>query len=164
MSTEERWVDRTGWPRGEWDNEPDRVEWRSEHGFPCLIVRGPMGNLCGYVGVSPGHPWYEQSYNSVEPDPHVHGGLTYSNSCAGHICHVPEPGEPDHVWRLGFDCAHCGDARPGSMALSVRARWPYDDGQYRAVGYVRAETERLAAQAKAAAKEANDHGDDDDRA
>lgn len=45
-------VDKSGWARGVWDSEPDKIQWQdAETGLPCLIVRGPVGALCGYVGV-----------------------------------------------------------------------------------------------------------------
>lgn len=54
----ETFIDRTGWPSGPWDDEPDRVEWRDEAtGLPCLALRNDMfGSWCGYVAVPPGHP------------------------------------------------------------------------------------------------------------
>lgn len=107
-------VDRTGWPKGPWDDEPDRVEWRS-HGYPALIVRSETsGSLCGYVGVQPGHPAHGKHRDEV--DVTTHGGLTYSDACRGDICHVPAPGEPDDVWWLGFDTAHAGDYAPAIEA------------------------------------------------
>lgn len=135
---------RANWPAGEWINEPDRDEWRHE-GFPCLIVRNHGGALCGYVGVSPGHPWYRQHYHDVDASPH--GGLTYSDSCQGAICHVPAPGEPDNVWWLGFDCAHSGDLSPGMLALGFRSM---EYASYRDINYVRREVNKLAEQAKEA--------------
>jgi hypothetical protein len=103
-------VDRSGWPPGPWDQEPDRVEWRHA-ALPCLIVRSrTTGALCGYVGLPPGHPHHGAAYEDV--DVFVHGGLTYSNACAGGICHLPQPGEPADVWWLGFDCAHADDLMP----------------------------------------------------
>jgi len=119
MTTEniEHAVDRTGWPPGAWDNEPDRDEWRA-HGFPCLIVRNRYGALCGYVGLPPGHPLHGKDYSDDETaDLDVHGGLTYANACAGHICHVPREGEPAEVWWLGFDCGHSCDIQPGMVAM-----------------------------------------------
>jgi hypothetical protein len=110
-------IDKSDWPRGEWDNEPDKIQFPDpETGLPTLIVRGPSGALCGYVGVTEEHPWYKKSYNSVCV--YVHGGLTFSSMCtpdpdeSKDICHIPGPGEPDHVWWLGFDCAHGEDVRP----------------------------------------------------
>ena len=76
----------------------------------------------------------------------VHGGLTYSNSCNGAICHVPKPGEPDPVWWFGFDCAHSGDIIPGMDALLNRVSPRLWDGAYKTVAYVKAEVERLASQ------------------
>src|SRR5260221_8568664 len=134
-------IDKSKWGRGPWQNEPDRIEY--EHlGFPCLIVRvDHSGHLCGYVAVPPGHPWHGADYNDVSAD--VHGGLTYGDTCAGRICHVPKPGEPDNVFWLGFDCGHCDDMSPAYPRHLKR-------GIYRTVSYVRSEIESLAAQAKAA--------------
>src|SRR5690606_29850193 len=113
--TETRWHDRSEWPPGPWDNEPeDTVECRVA-GFPCLLVRGPSGAWCGYVGVPPGHSLHGKSYGDDAVDAlNVHGGITYGGACqvGGHICHVPAPGEPDDVWWLGFDCNHSGDVSP----------------------------------------------------
>ncbi len=156
----ERVIDKTDWPRGPWDNEPDRVEWRSEAGYPALIVRADItGALCGYVGVPPGHPAHGKHYNDIEVD--AHGGLTYAGPCRGAICHVPAEGEPDDVWWLGFDTAHAGDYTPAIEAtlgkLPGRELEPYnepapDEGwyaqRYRSIEYVKLVVERLAAQLK----------------
>lgn len=131
--------DRSEWGRGPWDDEPDdRVEWRSE-GLACLMVRNYSGAWCGYVGVPPGHPWHGVNYNDV--DAIVHGGLTYSDRCAGHICHVPSEGEPHDVWWLGFDCFHSGDKPP------LGRPW-FPGGTYRDARYVRSEVNGLARQAR----------------
>jgi hypothetical protein len=142
-------IDRTGWGPGPWDNEPDRAEWKTSAGLPALIVRSRLGNLCGYVAVPPGHVAHGVHYNRV--DVSVHGELTYSNECQGQICHVPEPGEPDAGWWLGFDCAHHRDARPGDAAMWRRLGRPelIDPAgwtTYRDMAYVRVECEQLAEQ------------------
>jgi len=146
-----KWVlPRENWDAGPWDNEPDKVQWLDVFsGYPCLIVRGPMGNLCGYVGVPPFHPWYglpynrctlpmcesdeEEGYCQHSPDCIIdcHRGLTYSNHCLelrpvhelSNIWHEVEPGDPAHiklVWWFGFDCGHYMDLSPGLVAM---ARW-----------------------------------------
>lgn len=142
---------REDWPPGPWDSEPDRVEWRDEQtGLPCLIVRGPVGALCGYVAVPPGHPWHGKGYDEV--DASAHGGLTYADKCGGHICHVPAPGEPDDVWWLGFDCGHGGDITPSMAGFYAKTKqrdpFPrlYPNYAYRTVDYVRSECAELAAQ------------------
>ena len=98
METKEwRHTDKSGYGPGEWQDEPDKVQWVDEAtGLPCLIVRGPVGALCGYVGVHASHPWFAVSYSSCSnkipceesycdhvPSNYVqvHGGLTYSNFC-----------------------------------------------------------------------------------
>lgn len=88
--------ERIDWPEGPWDDEPDKVQFAdAETGYPCLIVRGILGNLCGYVGVPSSHPWYGLVYGECVrgctdeycghcPDnlTDVHGGLTFSGYCA----------------------------------------------------------------------------------
>lgn len=164
QTIETRYTDREGWPEGPWDDEPDRVAWVDETtGLPCLVRRGGGGAWCGYVAVSPGHPWHGTDYSECltgahdddiycECSPHalteVHGGLTYAAECEGDpregICHVPTEGGPDDVWWLGFDCGHLGDLTPHQLASGYG-----DRGVYRTVGYVRAQTLALAAQVKA---------------
>jgi hypothetical protein len=169
MQTKEyRTVDKSSWGPGPWLDEPDKMQWKDEAtGLPCLIVRGPAGALCGYVGVAEGHPWHGKSYGDaigacnedcdpengyhsmhrIDSDIDVHGGLTFSDACADttdesrHICHVPDPGEPDHVWWFGFDCAHYRDFCPGREASSL-----FNDGDYRDVPYVRGQVQNLARQ------------------
>ena len=112
-------TERRPLPPGPWSSEPDRLEWRHA-GLPCLANRNDGGAWCGYVAVPPGHPLHGVGYDD-EPiwglDLPSHGGLTYANACAGDICHVPKPGEPDDVWWFGFDCAHGGDLRPALYAI-----------------------------------------------
>lgn len=149
-------VDKSKWMRGIWDNEPDKVQYPDKStGLPCLIVRGPHGGWCGYVGVPEGHPWFQKDYNDV--DAQVHGGLTYAHFCAEgmneaySICHIPGPGEPDRVWWLGFDCAHYGDIMPAYEGIYSEYSSRYKDlvpyKKYRDIGYVKKEVRSLAKQA-----------------
>lgn len=145
---------KTNWTEpssGPWDDEPDKATWVDPAtGLDCMIHRGPMGALCGYVGVTEGHPEFEVSYHEV--DVRVHGGLTYSDFCretddeSYGICHVPEPGRPDKVWWLGFDCGHYNDLIPGMSNYL----YPTGEPHYWTFDEVKAEVERLAAQLVAA--------------
>lgn len=141
---EYRTIDKSAWPRGPWDNEPDKRQWSDiATGLPCLAVRGPGGNWCGYVGIAEGHPYFAMDYDHASVE--VHGGLTFSDFCAhgaeaSNICHVPGPGEPDRVWWLGFDCAHFGDFSP------QYDNSPNDEGIYRDLSYVTDQCVSLAAQ------------------
>lgn len=145
------------WGPGPWVDEPDHVEWR-HNGMPCIMHRQPSsGHWCGYVGVEPGHPWHGE-YSAVQVDDDddcwgtaaereatVHGGVTYERACdiKSGVCHVAQPGEPEDVTWIGFDCAHSGDYTPNNYP-----RWPMRGYEtYKAAGYVKAETERLADQA-----------------
>lgn len=62
---EYRTIDKSLWPRGPWDAEPDKKQWQDEvTGLPCLIVRVEhSGHLCGYVGVPAKHPLHGKSYS-----------------------------------------------------------------------------------------------------
>jgi hypothetical protein len=97
-------------------------------------------------------------------DAEVHWGLTYSAGCshgdpAYSICHIPDPGEPDDVWWLGFDCAHSGDYTDMKEDAAWRARFPrLGRDIYRDVEFVRAEIARLAAQAIEARRAVNAEG------
>jgi hypothetical protein len=162
-------IDRTGWGHGPWDNEPDKLVWVDPYtNLDCMIHRNRMGALCGYVGVPEGHPAFEKHYDDVNV--HVHGGLTYADSCRGDLCHEAQPGRPAHVWWLGFDCNHLGDFAPrsnrfvGHPTLGEFYPRPYDHADalsgtkkadssdihagdiYRDVAYVRNEVTNLAAQ------------------
>lgn len=139
-------IDRTGWPVGPWDSEPDYEAWRSATGFPCIVRRNDLGAWCGYVGVPPEHPWHgrspvdEQNY----VDARVHGGLSYADKCDPElgVCHVPESGESDDFWWLGFDTAHGFDLVPGSgFRISLQGQ------AYRDLAYVKQQCENLARQA-----------------
>lgn len=137
-------INKSNWPRGQWDNEPDKKQWLDQKtGYPCLIKRTDFsGHLCGYVGVSEGHPAFNKYYADVPVN--VHGGLTYSDFCmdvqdeSKGICHSVEKGENDRVWWLGFDCAHLYDEAPNKHHYGV----------YRDFSYVTNEIESLAKQLK----------------
>jgi hypothetical protein len=143
---EETYVDRSDWPQqdGPWLDEPDRAHWVDlDTGYDCLIVRGPSGALCGYVGVPEGHPWHGSDYSAIPyEDAYVHGGLTYAAPCQedGKIYHTDEEAAHQNVWWLGFDCAHYQDLTPAfDTVLNERA-------VYRTFAYVTAELQSLAAQ------------------
>jgi hypothetical protein len=152
-------IDKSTWGDGPWQNEPDKVQYPDpETGMPCLIVRaGDLGHLCGYVGVTQGHPFFKKDGYDFDLD--VHGGITFTNMCrpgkdeSHGICHIPGPGEPDHVWWLGFDCGHCFDISPGLNAR-MRGYGVPDmggdlDSKYRSIAYVKSQTASLAKQLKA---------------
>ena len=143
---EQSFRDKSDWERGEWDEEPDRVEWR-HNGRPCLIVRNNSGALCGYAAVSEGHPMFGKEDRGTLD---CHGGVTYNDFCVegGHICHVPKPGEPDRVWWFGFDCAHSGDYSAMSYPEEMRRRYMRNEQweSYRPIGYVRHGVEKMAEQ------------------
>jgi hypothetical protein len=146
QTIEYRTLDKTNWGAGPWQDEPDKIQYEdADTGLPCLITRSPhMGNLCGYVGIAEGHPFFGVEYTDI--DLVAHGDVNFSSFCqtdgseAQRVCHVPGPGEPDRVWWFGFDCAHAGsDMMP---AIPTPRHW----GTYRDLPYVREQIKSLAAQ------------------
>lgn len=132
-------VDRTGWPRGEWDDEPDIARWTDEAtGFACEARRNRMGAWCGYVIVPAGHPWHGDKY--VDAD--VHGGVT--------LCNEWEPGGS---WYVGFDCAHIWDKTPHEVSRYGREITAW----YKPLDYVREQCAKLAAQARDASSRSGAH-------
>ena len=152
ITKEYRTLDKSSWPKGPWQDEPDKVQWEDEAtGLPCLAVRrNPQGFLCGYVGVTQGHPLFGLGYMETEAkyEIDVHGGLTFAESCqeegdpSRSICHIVDEGEDDAVWWLGFDCAHGDDIWPNPIIP------PYPDATYKTLTYVQQECASLAAQIK----------------
>lgn len=142
-------IDKTDWEDGPWKNEPDKKQWVDEEtGLPCLILRGHHGSLCGYVGVSENHKFYGKDYDKV-PNMECHGGLSFAGGCekgndpGKGICHLPDEGEPDKTWWLGFDCGHVFDISPAyEYTLSM-------DAIYRDIKYVEENCRDLAFQIKA---------------
>lgn len=164
--TDERHIDRTGWPPGPWDDEPDRVEGR-DGDFTWLALRHERnGHWCGYVGVLEGHPWYGKGMcDSPVDEIEVHGGPTFGSACmeddrplVERVCHVPEPGEGPRWW-IGFDYHHSFDYAPGfevgmmtALGDDYRALTePLGPWQhYRTLGYVLDDIHGAVEQARAA--------------
>ena len=160
-------VDKSAWPRGPWDNEPDKIQWCDEStGLPCLIVRNGDGALCGYVGVGETHPWYGVDYDDCRTAegniPEVHGDLTYSDENyqstepSRGVSYVDEGGNAPTLWWLGFDCAHSGDQSciaPEAAFGRILAAFflnpvSVHEEVYRTVEYVQFQMRKLAEQAK----------------
>lgn len=124
-------TDRSNWGAGKWDDEPDFIDGIDDDtGYDMVIRRGPLGGLCGYVGLPKGHPAYGEDYDNI--DVVVHGGLTYSDEDT-----------KDSLYWVGFDCAHMNDLVPGLAAMMSNS-----GGTYRDMEYVKGEVISLAKQLK----------------
>lgn len=136
------WIDKSAWGEGEWQYEPDRIEWE-RYGLPCLMIRHSFfGCWRGYVAVLPSHQCYQKSCHEVDIEGQYE--ICFSDFCQDYdsdeaVCHQPKPGEPDNVWWFGFDCCHAWDVAP-----AMNFKNPF--GTYRNVDYVKTEVENLAAQ------------------
>lgn len=149
------------WPQGVWHGEPDESRWRdADSGLDCLVMRGPHGAWCGYVGVPDTHPAFGVSYYKTGFDlfevasgraqkqvnvQHqvneiiVHGGMTYSGS---------DTARGDGLHWFGFDCAHAGDFCPGYQGAAQLGKPTGWGGvvEYRDLEYVQNECVSLAKQ------------------
>jgi hypothetical protein len=132
--------DRSQWTRrhGPWSLEGD-VYARVYRYYPLVLLRGPSGAWCGYVGIPAGHPWHgadEAALGHVA----VHGGVTYSRSADEGIETLAEIADELRrpvTWFVGFDCNHFGDQ---NLLRGSRIR-----GAYRNVHYAAWEAIELAA-------------------
>lgn len=147
-------IPKTKWGPGPWQDEPDHLDWIDERtGLSCKIVRNMFtGNLCGYVGVPPMHPYFGWSYDDdIEIKPGdidglrigadvgyvetfiyaleggtEHGtiplGMTLRAHCGVNFSQEVRNG--DGLWWLGFDCGHCNDVMPAMDARMERIMPP----------------------------------------
>jgi hypothetical protein len=138
------WMDKSFWAEGEWQQEPDRIEWVYLD-FPCLIVRQDGGWLCGYVGIPPTHPYYGKDMLDNEiKEIQVHRKITLSEISQQSddpraVCYRLLPNY-DNYWWIGFDCCHSEDALPIMMNF-YRFQ---DSASYKNVEFVKNEVEYLA--------------------
>ena len=142
-----------------------------EENFQCIILRhDKMGHLCGYVGISDGHPFFGKNYNqclngcegeenswgfserAFKSYPCIwkknHSSIEKLIDVHGGItysdsCLLNE--SLDNVWWIGFDCAHLGDLVPKMEEI-----FPSNPGdvEYRDENYVRNEISNLVKQLK----------------
>lgn len=122
----------------EWEREPDKLEWTYK-GYKCLVWRGRLKHLCGYVGLPKKHYFYGKDYSSnYGRGIYVHGGLTYSQM------------DKDELWWIGFDAAHWQDLVPESIenlykhGLEINYRLEHET--YKNIDYMIQEVENLVDQ------------------
>lgn len=150
------------WGRGPWSHEPDKTQWKDPaSGLVCLAVRNPfLGFLCGYAGLPESHPYYRRRYIKL-PSLEVHFGLSFSDFSSGGengVGHHAEPGDPEKLWWLGFDCGHYRDKIPGFSRLTRGL-----GDTYRTLAYVHKECARLAAQLHQVTTDQGRYGTSDPR-
>lgn len=171
--------DKAEWGPGEWQDEPDYIEWIDPATrLPCIMRRNlSMGHWLGYVCLPHGHRARHLAFNSTHeldkwasegdmfarlrrrsgraaydnfPDLQCHGGLTYAGS-------IEWRGPEFRGLRAaGMDFAHLDDLVPGMRAIDLKIaglKELLDLGRcadtYRNAAYVRAEVEALAVQINA---------------
>ena len=127
-------MDKSTWSEGPWMDEPDQIRWDDESTkLPCLIFRGELGQLNGYVGVQK-HPYYNLPYDDAKIEAlQVHFGVNLAGTHS----------EYGDIWWFGFDCAHYTDVIPKLLA-SMKSSFP--DAVYRDIEYVTKQCEQLAQQ------------------
>ena len=95
-------------------SRPNDVLAEGQHlGFEWAVTNNGRGYRCGYVKVSPGHPWHGLSIWEAE-NILCHGGVTFAEA------DVPCGKEGlDNAWWIGFDCAHADDAPDPALEIRV---------------------------------------------
>lgn len=96
-------VPREFWLEGPWTNELDEYEWKAAESFyDCAVLRGPMRQWNGYVGIPLDHPLSSLKYDIVQERADINRDLdelTFSRQIG------------DLYW-VGFDLCHVGDLTP----------------------------------------------------
>ena len=149
-------IDRTGWPSGPWDSEPDHDHWH-HLGYECFILRNRLGVWCGYVSIPRGHPWYQVEEFTI--DVVAHGGLTWGDMESREFLDFL-PSDPSR-FTIGFDCGHASfDYVPGMFTDEIIEAFgkplafgmPGDHPDaYRTIDYAKEQTNFLAEQVRNAA-------------
>jgi hypothetical protein len=143
---------KAAWGPGPWQSEPDHLEWKDERtGLECRIIRNMIfGNLCGYVGVPPSHPYFGWDRSddiklapgdletSTVDDIGVFDALVYamqggpergtiplSMTLKAHhgitwSGQLPTDDDAAGFWFFGFDCGHAWDVTPAMDGLFKR--------------------------------------------
>lgn len=138
-------VDRTGWAAGPWDDEPDRLSWKTRSGYHAMVARMPAtGTLSGYVGVPEGDPHYGRDHTSLGMEI---GMAEFRLTTGGVTIQEMQPPRPKHWW-FGFHTAHgnqyapaCSRQRDGIPARTMSPNETYWD-----IGMVISTCEHLAAE------------------
>lgn len=128
------YIDKSKWPTGPWQDEPDFIGWTDPSTeLDCAMIRSPfMGFWCGYVGVTRADGLHGVGYNCVNPGtPYFTEEITFSDHH-----HSLTPG----VWYFGFDCAHSRDLIP-NHTVPFPSTW---ETEYPTAEDVRYRTERFA--------------------
>lgn len=145
---------RERWPRGPWDQEPDKIEFRHQ-GMACMMSRAASGHWCGYVAVGPHHPMHRAKLFTINRYVPFDRELNYGQMCRAHVCHVVIDPEQEHdVFWIGFDCGSMsrGDYSPAmdvrwtegmSTMMEIGRRWG-PQPLYKTVANVRGQVEELA--------------------
>ena len=140
------WMDKSAWADGEWQQEPDRIEWVFL-GFPCLIVRQEPGWLCGYVGIPPTHPYYGKDMLDHELRKiYIDKSITFSEDSHQSddpraVNHQLLP-KTDDYWWIGFDCSHHDDVFPAIIKFYNFS----SEASYKNIEYMKTQVEFLARQ------------------
>ena len=109
-----------------WKDEPNFAEWEVE-GTDLMVTRNLMGALCGYVVLDECDP--APTMEECEKF-RVHGGVTW---------HGLWDIDGKRRFAIGFDCAHLTDLLPCDHRVAAGTGRVYRD-----MGFVKAETEKLA--------------------
>ena len=111
------------------DKKEPMMELKGEYlDYDWLIVRQPMGHLCGYVKLWKKHPLEVYEYDDDEMDIECHGGLTFKRTITKKDKEKLKIGFTPGCW-IGWDYAHAGDYMSYSDDLGYPGdkRWSVEE-------------------------------------
>lgn len=131
-------VDRTGWAKGPWDDEPDRIAWKTLSGLHAMVSRNKLGALSGHVAIPADHPYWQMPAHQIRMHPHR---ITYAGEKP-----LDQPPPRKHRWWIGFHYCHGGNYAPviGRALKTYEARPPAGDEKYYDIGMAIHECEKIA--------------------
>lgn len=167
-------IDKSSWPSGPWQDEPDEADWTDEvTGYFCMIRRVPwLGTLCGYVRVPDDHLLHGMDHHDkierLSKDVELHESFGPMEVLLAALDHeegrvpislalkvhgnVTWSGQcPGYEgWFFGFDCSHVGDLamlQQRSDPVMGPILSPLGEFEtYRTFEYVKSECQSLAEQ------------------
>ena len=136
---------KEAWGPGEWDNEPDRIEFETGY-YPSIILRNTYGSLNGYIAVKEGHPWFLQNYDQIRSSSLELSWASHEDAL------LPLPSGWTMAWWVGFTRSSYFDLMPAlevmmrREALQEQPSWLFRSPRttYKSIPFIKAQLQILA--------------------
>jgi hypothetical protein len=102
-------IPKAQWAKGPWHKEPDQFLF-THAGFPCFIFRNMLvtGSLCGYVALTPEHPWWGKDYSECVETPPCEPRCLDPSAIADAFPELPKVSKrmAEHMAEPSWSCDH----------------------------------------------------------